>query len=194
MITDAVSQAGQSNERVRGLTAAAQKIGDVVKIIADIASQTNLLALNATIEAARAGDAGRGFAVVAAEVKALANQTTKATEEIRRWIGETRDQSLRVVNESSAVAETIGAMTAISTTISAAVTQQEAAATEISITVNGSADHTKRLADNVTDVGRDVSAMSKRAVEMVEASRRLAESAAALSQRVSVFFDEVRSA
>ena len=92
------------------------------------------------------------------------------------------------------MAETIGAMTAISTTISAAVTQQEAAATEISITVNGSAEHTKRLADNVTDVGRDVSAMSKRAVDMVEASRRLAESAAGLSQRVSVFFDEVRSA
>ena len=121
MINDGVHQATRSNEQVRGLTAAAEKIGDVVRIISDIAGQTNLLALNATIEAARAGDAGKGFAVVASEVKILANQTAKATVEIAEQIKTIQEATQNAAQSIHSIAETIGKVSETTTIIASAV-------------------------------------------------------------------------
>src|SRR5207342_1590678 len=132
LIDEAVQQANVSNEQVKGLTAAAERIGDVVKTIAAIAGQTNLLALNATIEAARAGDAGRGFAVVASEVKALATQTAKATEEISSQIAEVQSATKQAVDNVGAIASIMDEIDRFTAAIADAVSQQNAATSEIS--------------------------------------------------------------
>ena len=120
----AVAEANRTNVTVQGLSAAAQKIGDVVKLISDIASQTNLLALNATIEAARAGEAGRGFAVVANEVKSLASQTAKATDEISAQVSAMQGATAEAVQAIESIGRTIGAINEIASAISVAVEQQ----------------------------------------------------------------------
>src|SRR6202040_2236455 len=149
----AVEEATRTNATVQGLSAAAQKIGDVIKLISDIASQTNLLALNATIEAARAGDAGKGFAVVAGEVKTLANQTTKATEEIQAQVGAIQSETGRAVEAIGNIGKTVDEMSEISTAIASAMEQQGATTHDIARNINQAADRTREVSTNIRSVG-----------------------------------------
>jgi len=151
--TKAVNEAGRTNIAVKELDEAAARIGDVVKLITDIAEQTNLLALNATIEAARAGEAGRGFAVVAGEVKALAGQTSRATEEITSQIAGMQRATVRSIEAISAIEHIIREIGDISSTIAAAVTEQGAATAEIARSVEIAAKRTVETADDVSLVG-----------------------------------------
>jgi len=149
----AVSEAGRTNLAVKELDEAAGRIGDVIKLITDIAEQTNLLALNATIEAARAGDAGRGFAVVAGEVKALAGQTSRATEEIGAQIAGMQRATMRSIEAITAIEHTIREIGNISGAIAAAVTEQGAATAEIARSVETAAKRTVETANEVNLVG-----------------------------------------
>ena len=157
MATDAVDQARTTNDRVSELSKAASRIGDVVELINTIAEQTNLLALNATIEAARAGEAGRGFAVVASEVKALAEQTSKATGEIGQQISGIQAATQDSVNAIKEISGTIEKLSEISSTIAAAVEEQGAATQEISRNVQQAAEGTQQVSSNITDVQRGAS-------------------------------------
>ena len=194
MITDAVSQAGQSNERVQGLTAAAQKIGDVVKIIADIASQTNLLALNATIEAARAGDAGRGFAVVASEVKALADQTAKATEEIAGQVKSIQEATMSSAQSIQGIAETISAVSDTATAIAAAVQQQGAATLEIARNAQEATRGTQEVSSGIGGIDGNSRKAGSDAAGVLASANQLSENGSVLRQQVESFLREVRAA
>src|SRR5205085_6384788 len=158
----AVVKAGQTTEMVASLTAASEKIGDVLRLISAIASQTNLLALNATIEAARAGEAGRGFAVVAAEVKGLASQTAKATEEIAGQVAAIQSATGNCVTAIDGISDTIREISGIATTIAAAVEQQGSATREIARSVQQAATGTGEVSVNVT--GASQSADQSRAL------------------------------
>ena len=149
----AVNEAGRTNSAVKELDEAAARIGDVIKLITDIAEQTNLLALNATIEAARAGDAGRGFAVVAGEVKALAGQTSRATEEIAAQIAGMQRATTRSIDAINAIEAIIREIGEISSAIAAAVTEQGAATQEIARSVEIAAKRTVETAAEVNLVG-----------------------------------------
>ncbi|HMH97197.1 MAG TPA: methyl-accepting chemotaxis protein, partial [Bradyrhizobium sp.] len=157
MAGEAVEQARTTNSRVGELSKAAARIGDVVELINTIAGQTNLLALNATIEAARAGEAGRGFAVVASEVKALAEQTAKATGEIGQQITGIQAATQESVNAIKEISGTIEELSEISSTIAAAVEEQGAATQEISRNVQQAAQGTQQVSSNITDVQRGAS-------------------------------------
>ena len=174
----AVTEANRSDKMVQGLAEAAAKIGDVVKLINDIASQTNLLALNATIEAARAGDAGKGFAVVAAEVKNLANQTAKATEEIAAQIGSIQQATRGAVEAIQGIGKTIGEISEISSAIAAAVEEQGAA--------------TREVAQNITGVTTASSETGHAAQQVLEAAGELSRQSEQLSTEVDKFLVEVR--
>jgi methyl-accepting chemotaxis protein len=147
----AVEDAERTNAEIKALDDAAKRIGDVVKLITAIAEQTNLLALNATIEAARAGEAGRGFAVVASEVKALAGQTAKATEEISAQIAGMQQATVRSVDAIGTIQRTIREVGDITATIAAAVTEQGAATREIARSADIAS---KRTIETVAEVGR----------------------------------------
>jgi methyl-accepting chemotaxis protein len=194
MIKDAVSQATQSNEQVRGLTAAAQRIGDVVELINNIASQTNLLALNATIEAARAGDAGKGFAVVASEVRALANQTAKATEEIGSQVRAIQEATQTSAAAIAAIAETIGKVDETSTTIASAVEEQGAATQEIARNVAQAAHGTQEMAGNIAGVSQAAQQTGTAASEELVAAGSLSQNGERLRRQVEAFLREVRAA
>src|SRR4051812_7776195 len=170
---DAVAQAQKTNARVGELSKAAARIGDVIELINTIAGQTNLLALNATIEAARAGEAGRGFAVVASEVKALAEQTAKATGEISAQISgiqNATDDSVAAIRE---IGTTIGRMSEIASTIASAVEQQGAATQEISRNVQQAALGTQQVSANITDVQRGASETGSASVQVLSAAQSL---------------------
>ena len=173
--TQAVNEAERTNVQIKGLAAAAQKIGDVVKLISDIAGQTNLLALNATIEAARAGDAGKGFAVVASEVKSLATQTAKATEEITAKIAEMQAATDSSVTAIGSIGETIMRINAIATTIASAVEQQGAATTEIANNAQQVSHGTREVSSNIVNVTQAASETGSASAQVLSSATALAK-------------------
>ncbi|NEW91053.1 methyl-accepting chemotaxis protein [Rhodopseudomonas sp. BR0M22] len=191
---EAVTQAQRTNERVAELSQAATRIGDVVELINTIAGQTNLLALNATIEAARAGEAGRGFAVVAAEVKALAEQTAKATGEISQQIGGIQLATNESVNAIREIGATIAKMSEIASTIASAVEEQGAATQEISRNVQQAALGTQQVSSGVVDVQRGASETGSASTQVLSAAQSLANDSNRLKMEVGKFLETVRAA
>jgi methyl-accepting chemotaxis protein len=194
MAGDAVDQARKTNDRVSELSKAAARIGDVVELINTIAGQTNLLALNATIEAARAGEAGRGFAVVASEVKALAEQTAKATGEIGQQISGIQAATQESVNAIREISGTIEKLSEISSTIAAAVEEQGAATQEISRNVQQAAQGTQQVSSHITDVQRGASETGSASSQVLSAAQSLSGDSNRLKLEVGKFLSSVRAA
>jgi methyl-accepting chemotaxis protein len=194
MAGEAVDQARVTNDRVGELSKAAARIGDVVELINTIAGQTNLLALNATIEAARAGEAGRGFAVVASEVKALAEQTAKATGEIGQQITSIQGATQESVGAIREISGTIERLAEIASTIAAAVEEQGAATQEISRNVQQAAQGTQQVSSNITDVQRGASETGSASAQVLSAAQSLSSDSNRLKMEVGKFLDTVRAA
>jgi methyl-accepting chemotaxis protein len=191
---EAVTQAQKTNDRVGELSKAASRIGAVVELINTIAGQTNLLALNATIEAARAGDAGRGFAVVASEVKALAEQTARATGEISMQISGIQSATDDSVSAIQEIGNTIGRMSEIASTIASAVEQQGAATQEVSRNVQQAAQGTQQVSSNISDVQRGASETGTASSQVLSAAQSLSGDSNRLKAEVSKFLNSVRAA
>ncbi len=194
MAMAAVDEANKTNDRVEELAKAASKIGDVVELINAIAGQTNLLALNATIEAARAGEAGRGFAVVASEVKALAEQTAKATSEIGQQIVDIQSATQDSVGAIREISGSIEKLSEISSAIASAVEQQGAATQEISRNVQQAAQGTQEVSSHVTDVQRGASETGLASSQVLSAAQMLAGESVRLKTQVENFLGAVRAA
>ncbi|MBR0738266.1 MCP four helix bundle domain-containing protein [Bradyrhizobium liaoningense] len=194
MAGDAVGQARTTTERVSELSKAAARIGDVVELINTIAGQTNLLALNATIEAARAGEAGRGFAVVASEVKALAEQTAKATGEIGQQISGIQAATNDSVGAIKEISSTIERLSEISSAIAAAVEEQGAATQEIARNVQQAAQGTQQVSSNITDVQRGATETGTASSQVLSAAQMLSNDSNRLKTEVSKFLTNVRAA
>ena len=192
--SEAVDQAQQTTGRVSELSQAANRIGDVVELINTIAGQTNLLALNATIEAARAGEAGRGFAVVASEVKALAEQTAKATGEISQQISGIQAATQESVGAIKVISATIGRMSEISSTIAAAVEEQGAATQEISRNIQHAATGTQQVSSNIADVQHGATETGSASAQVHSAAKSLSAESNRLKVEVSKFLNSVRAA
>ncbi len=191
---DAVKQADATDQRMAELTAAGDRIGDVVKLITSIAEQTNLLALNATIEAARAGDAGRGFAVVAQEVKNLAGQTAKATDEISAHIVNMQRATGESVDAIKAIGQTIERISEITTSISSAVEEQGTATQNIAQGVQAAAGGTLEVAENIERVARGAGETETTSGQMLRSAHALSEVSIHLRDEVERFLDSVRAA
>jgi methyl-accepting chemotaxis protein len=193
IVGGAVAQAEETTTKVRSLSEAAQKIGDVVTLINEIASQTNLLALNATIEAARAGEAGKGFAVVASEVKNLATQTAKATDEIAgqvKAIQESTDSSAKAIQ---GISQTINRVAEISSTVASAVEEQGVATQEISRNVQRATAGTSAVSSNITGVTQASQQTSAGATQVLSAASELSKNGAMLRTQVDEFLREIRA-
>ena len=190
----AVEEVNRTTKSVQDLADAAQKIGEVVKLINAIAGQTNLLALNATIEAARAGEAGKGFAVVASEVKSLAKQTAKATEDIASQITAIQDAAGATVEAIKGIAATIGQTSEIATTIAAAVEEQGVATREIARNVQQASVGTAEVSKNIAGVTRAADDTGKAAAEVLSASETLSRQSDDLRSQVGGFVAQIRAA
>jgi methyl-accepting chemotaxis protein len=190
----AVLQAQQTDGRIGKLSRAAQEIGDVVKLITAIAEQTNLLALNATIEAARAGDAGRGFAVVAAEVKSLASQTAKATDEISTHIAGMQGATAESVAAIKQIGGTIGQISSIASEISSAVQQQSSATQEIARSVQSVAQGTHQAASNIMQVNRGATETGSASEEVLNSAKTLSSESTRLREELDRFMANIRAA
>ncbi len=191
---DAVKQADATDERMTELSAAGDRIGDVVKLITSIAEQTNLLALNATIEAARAGDAGRGFAVVAQEVKNLAGQTAKATDEVSAHIVNMQRATGESVRAIKAIGQTIERISGITTSISSAVEQQGTATQSIAAGIRAAASGTLDVADNIERVAKNAHETETTSGLMLKSAQELSNVSTHLKDEVEKFLDSVRAA
>jgi methyl-accepting chemotaxis protein len=190
----AVAQAANTTTEVSALASATQRIGDVVKLINEIASQTNLLALNATIEAARAGEAGKGFAVVASEVKTLATQTSKATDEISAQIASVQSATTNSVASIQGISDTIQTMSSISGTIAAAVEEQTAATREIARNVQQAAQGTNEVNENIGSVSEAATRTGAAADQVLGAAERLSAQSDKLRAELNRFVGVVRAA
>ncbi|TXN63358.1 chemotaxis protein, partial [Methylobacterium sp. WL18] len=191
---EAAAQSATTTPLVTELSAAAERIGDVVALISNIAGQTNLLALNATIEAARAGEAGRGFAVVAAEVKELAEQTGRATQEIATQVHRIQTSTGQAVTAVDGITVRIRDMSGVATAITAAVEEQDAATREILRNVSEAATDTSAITATLTDVTGDVQVTGSEAGRVLASVSGLSQDFANLRAEVGRFLEPVRAA
>jgi methyl-accepting chemotaxis protein len=194
MAKRAVSDASEANTTIEGLAEAANRIGEIVGLINNIAGQTNLLALNATIEAARAGEAGKGFAVVASEVKSLATQTARATEDISTQIAAMQSAVLHSVEAIRRINTVIVEIDGIANAIAAAVEEQDAATREIARNVSEAALGTQDVSKNIEAVTRTAEESGRAAEAVLSASHSLSDDFSALKAEVDGFLDQVRTA
>jgi methyl-accepting chemotaxis protein len=194
MAQSAVGDTRRTHQAIRSLEEAAVRIGSVVGLISTIASQTNLLALNATIEASRAGDAGKGFAVVASEVKVLANQTSRATEDISKQVAAIQEATKHSVNEIASIARAIEELTAVASTIAAAVEEQGATTRDIAGSMQTAAGGTARASGEIQSIEQAASRSAEAVSEIAGWTERLSARASELETKVTGFFAKVRAA
>lgn len=190
----AVVEVENANKEVSGLVTLAERIGDVVTLISDIAEQTNLLALNATIEAARAGEMGKGFAVVATEVKELASQTAKATEDISKQISDIRAATTTSVSAIEKIGSVVEQVNSRSSAIASAVQQQDSATSEIATNMLDVARRTENVTDNIADVTKASHDTGKMANNALEAAEALASQSSKLQSEITMFLNDIRAA